>query len=124
MGCYNVAHNRQHDYHDSLHSAEVAQLTYRLVILSLAKRLKDSILSNVHVLWFTARRSPYSFSQHFPSRKIFTLRFHRCESHILQRPPLMPRLGDKPTPSPKSKKSHPVLLPRISAKLENNMLLN
>jgi hypothetical protein len=58
------------------------------------------------------------FSQRFPARKKFTLRFHRCGSYILQRPPLVPRLGDKLTQSPKSRKSHPVLLPRISAKLE------
>jgi hypothetical protein len=30
----------------------------------------------------------------------------------------VPRLGDKLTPSPKSRKSHPVHLPRIFAKLE------
>jgi hypothetical protein len=91
--------------------------TNKLVISSLAKRLKASIFPNVHFLWCTARRSPNSFSQCFPAHKIFTLRFHRCGSHILQRPPLVPRLGDKPTPSPKSRKSHPVLLPLISAKL-------
>jgi hypothetical protein len=92
--------------------------THRLVISSLAKRLKVYILPNVHILWCTARRSPHSFSQCFPARKIFTLRFHRCGSNILQRPPLVPRLGDKPTSSPKSKKSHPILLPQISTKLE------
>jgi hypothetical protein len=59
-----------------------------------------------------------------PARKIFTLRFHRWGSHILHRPPLVPRLGDKITTSPKSSKSHPVLLPRIFTKLENSMLLN
>jgi hypothetical protein len=51
------------------------------------------------------------FSQCFLAHKILALRFHRCGSHILKCPPLVPRLGDKPTPSPKSKKSHPVLLP-------------
>jgi hypothetical protein len=91
--------------------------THMLVISSLAKRLKVSILPNVHFLWCTARRSPHSFSQRFPARKIVTLRFHRCRSHNLQRPPLVPRLGDKSTPSPKFRKSHPVLLSRISAKL-------
>jgi hypothetical protein len=91
--------------------------TDRLVISSLAKRLKVSILPNIQILWCSTRRSPHSFSQSFPARKIFMLRFHRCGSHILQRLPLVPRLGDKPTPSPKSKKSHPVLLPRISIKL-------
>jgi hypothetical protein len=92
--------------------------THMLVISSLAKQLKVSILPNVHFLWCTTWRSPHSFSQHFSARNIFTLRFHRCGSHILQRPPLMPRLGDKLTPSPKSRKSHPILLPRISAKQE------
>jgi hypothetical protein len=91
--------------------------THRLVISSLAKRLEVSILPNVQFLWCMDRRSPHSFSQYFPTCKIFTLRFHRCGSHILWRPPLMPRLGDKHTPSPKSRKSHPVLLPRISTKL-------
>jgi hypothetical protein len=94
--------------------------THKLVISSLAKRLKVSILSNVHFLWCIIRRSPYSFSQHFPARKIFTLRFHRCEIHILQRPPLVPRLEDKPTQLPKSRKLHTVLLPRISAKLKKH----
>jgi hypothetical protein len=92
-------------------------VNHKLVISSLAKRLKVSILPNVHFLWCTAKRSP-QFSQCFPARKIFTLRFHHCESHIQQRPPLVPRLEDKSTSSPKSKKSHPILLPRISAKLE------
>jgi hypothetical protein len=94
--------------------------THRLVISSLAKRLKISILPNVHFLWCTVRRSQHSFSQCFSAHKIFTLRFYHCRSHILQRPPLVPRLGDKPTPLPKSMKSHPVLLPRISAKLEKH----
>jgi hypothetical protein len=91
--------------------------THRLVISSLAKRLKVSILPNVHFLWCTVRRSPHSLSQRFSARKIFTLRFHCCRSRILQMPPLVPRLRDKHTPSHKSRKSHPVLLPRISAKL-------
>jgi hypothetical protein len=89
--------------------------THRLVISSLAKQLKVFILPNVHFLWCTARRSPHTFSQCFPARRIFTLRFHRCGSHILQRPPLVPMLGNKPTPSPKTRKSHHVLLSRISA---------
>jgi hypothetical protein len=80
--------------------------------------LRVSILPNVHFLRCTTRRSPHSLSQYFPACKIFTLRFHHCGSRILQRPPLVPRLGDKPTPSPKSRKSHPVLLPWISVKLE------
>jgi hypothetical protein len=84
--------------------------THMLVISSLAKRLKVSILPNVHFLLCTARRSPHSFSQRFSACKIFTLRFYRCGSLILQRPPLVPRLGDKPTPSPKSRKSHHILL--------------
>jgi hypothetical protein len=90
--------------------------THKLMISSLAKRLKVSILPNVHFLWCTARRSPHSFSHRFLAHKIFTLRFHRYRSHILQRPSLVPRLEDKPTTSPKSRKSHHVLLPRISAK--------
>jgi hypothetical protein len=92
--------------------------THRLVISSLAKRLKVSILPNVHFLSCTARRSPHSFSQRLPARKILTLRFHCCGSHILQRLPLVPSLGDKLTPSPKSRKLYHVLLPRISTKLE------
>jgi hypothetical protein len=90
--------------------------THRLVILSLTKRLKVFILLDVHFLWCTAMRSPHSFSQRFSACKTFPLRFHRRVSRILQRPPRVPRLGDKPTLSPKSRKSHPVLLPRISAK--------
>jgi hypothetical protein len=84
--------------------------TYGLVISSLAKRLKVSILPNVHLLWCTMRISQQSFSQHFPAHKIFTLWFYHCGSHILQMPPLVPRLGNKPTSSPKSRKSYPVLL--------------
>jgi hypothetical protein len=79
--------------------------THGLVISSLVKWLKVSILPNVHFLWCTTRRLPHSFSQRFPARKIFTLRFHRCRSHILQRPPLVNRLRDKLTPSPKFRKS-------------------
>jgi hypothetical protein len=91
--------------------------TNKLVISSLAKWLKVSILPYVHFLWCTVRRSPHSFSQYFPARKTSTLRFHCCGSHIIQKPPLVPWLQDKPTPSPKSRKSHPVPLPRTSAKL-------
>jgi hypothetical protein len=91
--------------------------THRLVISSLAKQLKVFNLPNVHFLCCTTRRSPHSFSQRFPARKIFTLRFHHCGSHFLRRPPLVARLGDKSTPSSKSRKSHPVLLHRLSAKL-------
>jgi hypothetical protein len=47
-----------------------------------------------------AWRSPHNFSQIFPARKTSTLRFHRCESHILRKPPLVPRLGLH-HPSPK-----------------------
>jgi hypothetical protein len=81
--------------------------THRLVISSLAKRLKVSILPNVHFLWCTAKRSPHSLSQRFPACKIFTLMFRHYGSHILQRPSLTPRLGDKPTPSPKCRKLYP-----------------
>jgi hypothetical protein len=111
-----AAHDHEHGYHDSLHSAEIARVTHKLVISSLAKRLKVFILPNVHFLWCMTRRSPHSLSQRFPARKILKLRFHRCGSRILQRPPLVPRLGDKLTPSPKSRKSHHVLLPWISTK--------
>jgi hypothetical protein len=61
------------------------------------------------------------FSQRFLACKIFTLRFHRCESHILQKPPLVPMLGDKPTSSPKSRKSHLAIQPRIFVKLEKTI---
>jgi hypothetical protein len=56
-------------------------ITHRLVISSLAKRLEVSILPNVHFLWCTARRSPQSFTQRFPTRKTSTLKFHRCRLH-------------------------------------------
>jgi hypothetical protein len=112
-----AAHDHEHGYHDSWHSIEVAQL-YPQDGDSITRRwLRVSILPNIHFLGSMARRSPHSPSQHFPARKIFTLRFLCCGSRILQRPPLVPRLGDKPTPSPKSRKSHPIFLPRISAKL-------
>jgi hypothetical protein len=95
-----VAHDREHGYHDSLHSAEVAQL-YPQVGDSITHRwLRVSILSIIHFLRCTARRSPHSFSQLFPARKTSTLRFHHCGSHILQKPPLVPRLGLH-HPSPK-----------------------
>jgi hypothetical protein len=88
-----VAHDREHGYHDSLHCAEVAQL-YPQVGDSITRRwLRVSILPIIHFLRCTARRSPHSFSQHFPARKTSTLRFHHCGSHILQKPPLVPRLG-------------------------------
>jgi hypothetical protein len=91
--------------------------THRLVISLLAKQLNVSILPIVYFLWCTARRSPHSLSQHFPAHKIFKLWFHRYRSRILQRPPLVPRVGDKPTPSSNSRNSNPVLLPWISTKL-------
>jgi hypothetical protein len=95
-----VAHDRQHSYHDSLHSIEVAQL-YPRVGDSITRRwLKVSILPIIHFLRCTARRSPHSFSQLFAARKISTPRFHRCGSHILQNPPLVPWLGLH-HPSPK-----------------------
>jgi hypothetical protein len=119
-----VAHDREHDYHDSLHSTKVAQLYPQVGNSITRQRLRVSILPNVNFLMCTAKRSPQSLSHRFPTCKTFTLRFHHCGSHILQRPPLVPRLGDKRTPSSKSRKSHPVLLPRISAKLGNDMLLN
>jgi hypothetical protein len=83
-----VTHDREHDYHDSLQSIEVAQL-YPQVGDSVTRRwLTVSILPNIHFLRCTARGSPHSLSQCFPARKIFTLRFHHCRSHILQMPPL------------------------------------
>jgi hypothetical protein len=88
-----VTHDREHGYHDSLHSAEVAQL-YPQVGDSITRRwLRVSILPIIHFPRCTVRRSPYSFSQLFPARKTSTLRFHRCGSHILQKSPLVPRLG-------------------------------
>jgi hypothetical protein len=95
-----VAHDREHDYHDSLHSTEVAQL-YPQVGDSITRRwLRVSILPIIHFLRCTARRSPHSFSQLFSAHKTTTLRFHRCGSHILQKPPLVPRWGLH-HPSPK-----------------------
>jgi hypothetical protein len=92
--------------------------THRLVISSLDKRLKSPFCLMYTSFGARPRDHHIVFSQHFLAHKIFTLRFHCCRSHILQRPPLVPSLGDKSTPSPKSRKSHSVLLPRISLKLE------
>jgi hypothetical protein len=87
-------------YHDSLHSSEVAQL-YPQVGSSITRRwLRVSILPIIHFLRCMARRSPHSFSPIFPARKTSTLRFHHCGSHILQKPPLVSRLGLH-HPSPK-----------------------
>jgi hypothetical protein len=95
-----VTHDREHGYHNSLHSAEVAQL-YPQVSDSITRRwLRVSILPIIHFLRCMAGRSPHSFSQIFPARKTSTLRFHRCGSHILHKPPLVPRLGLH-HPSPK-----------------------
>jgi hypothetical protein len=47
----------------------------------------------IHFLRCTARRSSHSFLQYYPARKTSTLRFHRYGSHILQKPPIVPRLG-------------------------------
>jgi hypothetical protein len=95
-----VTHEREHGYHDSLHSAEAAQL-YPQVGDSITRRwLRVSILPIIHFLRCMGRRSPHSFSQIFPTHKTSTLRFHRCGSHILQKPPLVPRLGLH-HPSPK-----------------------
>jgi hypothetical protein len=95
-----VAHDREHGYHDSLHSAEVAQLYLQLGDSITRRWLRVSILPIIHFLRCTARRSPHSFSQLFLARKTSTLRFHRCGSHIIQKPPLVPRLGLH-HPSPK-----------------------
>jgi hypothetical protein len=95
-----VAHDREHGYHDSLHSAEVAHL-YPQVGDSITRQwLRVSILPIIHFLRCMARRSSYSFSQIFPACKTSTLRFHHCGSHMLQKPPLVPRLGLH-HPSPK-----------------------
>jgi hypothetical protein len=95
-----VTHDREYDYHDSLHSVEVAQL-YPQVGDSITHRwLRVSILPIIHFLRCMARRSPHSFSQIFPAHKTSTLRFHRCGSHIIQKPPLVSRLGLH-HPSPK-----------------------
>jgi hypothetical protein len=76
-----VTHDREHNYHDSLYSVEVAQL-YSQVGDSITHRwLRVSILPNVHFLRCTARRSPHNCSQHFPARKTSTLRFQRCGLH-------------------------------------------
>jgi hypothetical protein len=91
-------------YHDSLHSTEIAQFCPQVGDFITRRWLRVSILSNVHILRCTTRRSPQSLSQCFPARKIFTLSFHHCGSHILHRPPLVPRLGDKHTLLPKSRK--------------------
>jgi hypothetical protein len=112
-----VAHGHEHGYHDSLNSMEVAQL-YPQVGDSITHRwLRVSILPNIHFIRCTARRSPQSLSQCFPASKIFILKFHCCRSHILQWSLLVIGLGDKLTPSPKSRMSHPVLMPRITTKL-------
>jgi hypothetical protein len=95
-----IAHDREHDYHDSLHSAEVGQLYPQVGDFITRRWLRVSILPIIHFLRCMARRSPHSFSQIFPAHKTSTLRFHRCESHILQKPPLVPRLGLH-HPSPK-----------------------
>jgi hypothetical protein len=84
----------------TVYSAEVAQ-HYPQVDDSITRRwLKVSILPIIRFLRCMTRRSPHSFSQIFPARKTFPLRFHRCGSHILQKPPLVSRLGLH-HPSPK-----------------------
>jgi hypothetical protein len=62
--------------------------------------LRVSILPIIHFLRCMATRSPHSFSQLFPARKTSALRFHRYGSHILQKAPLVARLGLH-HPSPK-----------------------
>jgi hypothetical protein len=74
--------------------------THRSVISSLAKRLKVSILPNVHFLWCTPRRSPQSPSQCFLARKTSTLRFYHCGLHHPTKAPSCVRLGLH-HPSPK-----------------------
>jgi hypothetical protein len=95
-----VARDCEYDNLDNLHSAEVAQLYPQVSDFITRQWLRVSILPIIHFLRCMARRSPHSFSQIFPSRKTSTLRFHHCGSHILQKPPLVPRLGLH-HPSPK-----------------------
>jgi hypothetical protein len=77
----------------TVYSTEVAQL-YPQVGDSITRQwLRVSILPIIHFLRCMAKRSPHRFSQLFSARKTSTLRFHSCRSHILQKPPLMPRLG-------------------------------
>jgi hypothetical protein len=52
------------------------------------------------------------------------LRFHRYGSHILEAPPLVPRLGDKFTPSPKSRSHILSFCPEYPQNWKNIMLLN
>jgi hypothetical protein len=67
VGKVHVAHDPKHGYHDSLHSAEVAQL-YPQVSDSITRRwLSVSILLIIHFLRCTVRRSPHSFFTAFPS---------------------------------------------------------
>jgi hypothetical protein len=95
-----VAHDREHGYHNSLHSADVAQL-YPQVGDSITRRwLRVPILLIIHFLRCMVRRSPHSFSHIFLAHKTSTLRFHHCGSHILQKLPLVPKLGLH-HPSPK-----------------------
>jgi hypothetical protein len=111
-----VTHDREHDYHNSLHSTEVRQLY---------PQVGDSITYWWLRLHFFQCTLPKIYNQEitiksfttFSSLQIFTLRFHHYGSSILQRPPLVSRLGDKLTPSPKFRKSHSVLLPRTSMKI-------
>jgi hypothetical protein len=95
-----VTHDREHGYHDNLHSVEVAQLYPQVSDFITHRWLRVSILPIIHFLRCMAKRSPHSFSQLFLARKTSTLRFYHCGSHILQKPPLVPRLGLH-HPSPK-----------------------
>jgi hypothetical protein len=76
-----VAHDREHGYHDSLHSTEVTQLYPQVGDSITCRWLRVSVLPNIHFLRCTAGRSPHSLSQRFPARKTSTLRFHRCGLH-------------------------------------------
>jgi hypothetical protein len=76
-----AAHDREHDYHDSLYSTEVAKLYPQLGDSITHRWLRVSILPNVHFLSCTVRRSPHSLSHRFSACKTSTLRFHRCRLH-------------------------------------------
>jgi hypothetical protein len=113
-----VAHDCEHNYHVSLHSTKVAQLYPQVGDFIASQVTKKSPFCQMYISFGTRPGDHHIvFSPCFSARKIFTLRFHHYGSRILQRPPLMPRLGDKHTPSPKSRKSHHFFLPQIFAKL-------
>jgi hypothetical protein len=64
-----IAHDCEHGYHDSLHSAEVAQFYPQVGDSITCRWLRVSILPIIHFLRCMVRISPHSFSQIFPARK-------------------------------------------------------